>query len=227
MHANPLLAKGEFLHLLLINDVLNLMSFITQCVDGTPPNGECVKRYDLDNLKGVFISITTFGGIFTSIKNKLGQAAVGVKMQFFSCDNNQGYPGNLPVDNSPFDFRASKAIGEEVHQEDQQLKLAQGYANFILDQPNNGLFEFAAKVYDPASGRRCRAYTEEPYLQFYSGKLLDNPRNRDSSNYPKWSGLCHEAEHFPATPNNPHFPSTLLHPRKIFSSCMSYQFDTL
>ena len=380
MHANPLQAKGEFLPLLLINDALNLMSFITQSVYGTMPNGEIVTRYDLGNSKGISVSIITFGGIITSvktpdkhgninnivlgldnldqyiasrvcfgalvgryanrirngtltidkqnfslnknngkhhihggtsgfnrrnwhataysIKNKLGQAEVGVKMQLFSCDGDQGYPGNLmvvvdykltddnqlitqytaktdkkthinltqhsyfnlegqgdilnhqmkifagsineidheqlptgniiPVDNSPFDFRAEKAIGDDIHQENQQLKLAQGYDhNFILDKPNNRLFDLAAKVYDPASGRRLRVYTEEPGLQFYTGNLLDSPQNRDSSHYQKWSGFCLEPQHFPDTPNNPHFPSTLLHPGEIFSTSMSYQFDTL
>ena len=134
----------------------------------------------------------------------------------------------IPVDDTAFDFRTAKAIGKDINNNDQQLQSTQGYDHsFALFKPNQQPFDLAATVHEPTSGRRLRVYTEEPSLQFYTANLFDSVQQRDSSPYTQWSGFCLEPQHFPDSPNNPHFPSTLLHPGDVFSTSMSYQFDTV
>ena len=94
-----------------------------------------------------------------------------------------------------------------------QLKQAGGYDhNFVLNGPA-GQLHLAAEVYDPASGRTLTVATTEPGVQFYSGNFLDGTKKgAQGFGYPKNSGLCLETQHFPDSPNEPKFPSTVLRP---------------
>lgn len=81
--------------------------------------------------------------------------------------------------------------------------------NFVLDGAG-----FAARVDEPASGRRLEVHTTEPALQVYTGELLAAPR----------SGLALETQHFPDSPNRPEFPSTVLRPGGELRSATTYDF---
>ena len=56
-------------------------------------------------------------------------------------------------------------------------------------------------------------FTTEPGLQFYSGNFLDgNDTGKGEKRYGFRSAFCLEAQHFPDSPNQPTFPSTILKP---------------
>ena len=132
------------------------------------------------------------------------------------------------VAGTPFDFRTPVRIGARIDADDAQLKRAGGYDhNFILAK-KNGRLDVAAEVYDRKSGRAMRVLTTEPGLQFYSGNFLDGSiigKNRKA--YTRRSGFCLEAQHYPDSPNQPHFPSTILMPGDIYRQTTIYQFATL
>ncbi|HZX26232.1 MAG TPA: hypothetical protein VFF16_04135, partial [Telluria sp.] len=77
----------------------------------------------------------------------------------------------------------------------------------------------AARVSDPVSGRVLELYTEEPGVQFYSGNFLDGTQG-----FPRWGGLCLEAQHFPDSPNHPAFPSVILRPGELYQTSSKYVF---
>jgi len=131
------------------------------------------------------------------------------------------------VDGSPFDFRSSKAIGEQINDNDQQLKFGQGYDhNWVLSKTGNEL-SAAATVFDTASGRVLEVLTTEPGLQFYSGNFLDGTvAGKGGYKYQYRSGFCLEAQHFPDSPNRPEFPSTVLTPGDEYSQTTIYGFKT-
>jgi aldose 1-epimerase len=130
-----------------------------------------------------------------------------------------------PVAGTPFDFRKPTAIGARIDADDVQLKQAGGYDhNFVLNGPA-GQLHLAAEVYDPASGRTLTVATTEPGVQFYSGNFLDGTKKgAQGFGYPKNSGLCLETQHFPDSPNEPKFPSTLLRPGKTMHSDTVFTF---
>ena len=123
------------------------------------------------------------------------------------------------VAGTPFDFRQPTAIGARIDQNDDQLKKGPGYDhNWVLNRKGAGL-ELAARLTDPKSGRSMEIATTEPGLQFYSGNFLDGTfKGKSGHPYVRRSALCLETQHFPDSPNQPNFPSTILQPGKSYDS---------
>ncbi len=135
-----------------------------------------------------------------------------------------------PVDGTPFDFRIPKAIGPGQRSAHPQIVAAKGYDhNFVLcrDGLSAGEAGFAARVYEPVSGRIMEVWTSQPGLQFYAGNVLDTTLVGSSGRlYRQSDGLALETQHFPDSPNQPHFPSTVLRPGERFESTTLYKFMT-
>lgn len=130
------------------------------------------------------------------------------------------------VAGTPFDFRAPHAIGERIHQPDEQLRLGRGYDhNFVLNRRGSGL-EMAARVVEAKSGRVLEVLTTEPGMQLYTGNFLDGSlRGKGGRLYGRHAGLCLETQHFPDSPNRPEFPSTVLRPGQTFRSTTVYRLS--
>lgn len=135
-----------------------------------------------------------------------------------------------PVEGTPLDFRQPTAIGARIDAENQQLAYGLGYDhNFVLNREGQADDELvlAARLYDPGSGRVMEVLTEEPGLQFYSGNFLDGSiTGKHGAAYEHRSGLCLETQHYPDSPNQPHFPSTILRPGETYSTRTIYRFTT-
>ena len=124
------------------------------------------------------------------------------------------------VAGTPFDFRKATPVGARINQNDEQLKMGKGYDhNFVLNRQGTSL-ALAAKVEDPNSGRVMEVLTTEPGVQFYTGNFLDGHP------FSYRSALCLETQHFPDSPNQPKFPSTVLKPGQHFHSTTVYRFST-
>ena len=123
------------------------------------------------------------------------------------------------VSGTPFDFRKPTAIGARIAQDDEQLKRGGGYDhNFVLTAAGDGLRR-AGRLADPGTGRTMEILTTEPGIQFYSGNFLDGTiKGKGGVVYKYRSGLCLETQHFPDSPNQPSFPSTILRPGKEYHS---------
>ena len=132
------------------------------------------------------------------------------------------------VTDTPFDFREPTPIGARIDQDHRQLEIAGGYDhNFVLARQDRDSLHLAARVYDPDTGRQMDVLTTEPGLQFYSGNFLDGSlTGKGGASYPRRSGLALETQHFPNSPNEPDFPSTILRPDETYSSRTVYRFST-
>ncbi len=141
------------------------------------------------------------------------------------------YVGLIPtgglafVEDTPFDFQKLTPIGDRVDADHKQLKYGLGYDhNFVLNQNLKGL-NYAAKVVEPTSGRTMKVYTNEPGLQFYAGNFLDGSiQGKKGKFYKHRTAFCLETQHFPDSPNHPHFPSTRLDPGEEYYSICNYEF---
>ena len=131
-----------------------------------------------------------------------------------------------PVQGTPFDFRKATAIGARIEQANAQLKNGKGYDhNWVLNKKGTGL-QHAATLRDPKSGRTVDVATTEPGVQFYSGNFLDGTiKGKGGKAYVLRSGLCLETQHYPDSPNQPSFPSTILQPGKTLTSRTTFTFS--
>ncbi|WP_259404546.1 aldose epimerase family protein [Hymenobacter sp. HSC-4F20] len=125
-----------------------------------------------------------------------------------------------PVQGTPMDFRQPHAIGERITQ------VPGGYDhNWVLADKQRAQPELAATVYEPVSGRTMEVRTDQPGVQFYSGNFLNgNLTGKGGTTYGKNYGFCLETQHFPDSPNQPKFPSTILQPGQTFHSTTEYRF---
>lgn len=130
------------------------------------------------------------------------------------------------VDGTPMDFRQQTAIGLRIEEPYDQLGFTGGYDhNFVLND-FSGALRFAARAYDPSSGRVLEAYTTQPGIQFYSGNFLDGSLiGKGGVVYQKHAGFCLEPQHFPDSPNHPNFPSTVLLPGDEYKQTTAFRFS--
>ncbi|OON65605.1 aldose epimerase family protein [Hymenobacter sp. CRA2] len=122
-----------------------------------------------------------------------------------------------PVAGSPFDFSSPHAIGTRIGD------VPGGYDhNWVLDGED---FRLVATAHEPTSGRTLEVYTDQPGVQFYSGNFLAGTlTGKHGTVYGKHAGFCLETQHFPDSPNQPEFTSTVLRPEELFSSVTEYRF---
>ena len=130
------------------------------------------------------------------------------------------------VANTPFDFRKPKLIGKEIDAKDEQLVRGKGYDHcWVLNNPEKSK-TIIAKVYHPASGRVLEMTTDEPGIQFYSGNFLDGTLpTRDGKTYAHRTGFCLETEHYPDSPNQKNFPTTVLNPGENYKTKTTFKFS--
>ena len=158
-------------------------------------------------------------------------------------------PHGVPVAGTPFDFRAPHTIGSRISDVSapdntpakfatatggkSQLLIAQGYDhNWILNPQTNATtgpdgLNLAARAFDPSSGRLLSVWTDQPGVQFYSGNFLNGTLVGISGHiYRQSDGYTFETQHFPNSPNQPSFPTTVLNPGQVFNSSTVYQFSS-
>jgi aldose 1-epimerase len=131
-----------------------------------------------------------------------------------------------PVTDTPFDFRNKTALNTRINADNQQIKFAGGFDhNFVLKRKQPGLV-VAARVSEPTTRRVLEVRTTEPGVQFYTGNFLDDKLAAKSGKpYGKHSGFCLETQHYPDSPNQPEFPSTVLRPGEEYNSQTIYAFS--
>ena len=132
-----------------------------------------------------------------------------------------------PVHGTPFDFRIGKEIGRDIDGDHVQLVNGRGYDhNFVLAPPEEGQFlRLAAEIFEPLTRRTLIVRTNELGLQFYSGNFLNGSDTGKSGRPYEYRGaFCLETQHFPDSPNQKDFPSTILRPEKSYHSICIYTF---
>ncbi len=129
----------------------------------------------------------------------------------------------VSVAGTPFDFRHAKPIGQDIRTAFDQLQIAHGYDhNWVL---NGSGMKLAAFAQDPHSGRTLTTYTTEPGVQMYTGNFLVGDLVGTSGHaYRQSDGFTLETQHYPNSPNQASFPTTVLNPGQTFDSTTIYKF---
>ena len=131
-----------------------------------------------------------------------------------------------PVEGTPFDFRKSTAIGARINDAHPQIKNGSGYDhNWVLSRSAEPELQRAARVVEPKSGRTMDVATTEPGMQFYAGNFLDGKLiGKGGQSYGQRAGFCLETQHYPDSPNQKNFPTTLLMPGAEYKSRTVFAF---
>jgi aldose 1-epimerase len=132
-----------------------------------------------------------------------------------------------PVEGTPFDFRKPTAIGARITADNEQLKFGGGYDHNWVINKKPGELGLMARVHEPTTGRIMEVYSTEPGLQFYSGNFLDGTlTGKGGWVYQHRNAFAMEPQHFPDSPNQPNFPSVVLHPGDTYHNTIIYHFTT-
>jgi aldose 1-epimerase len=127
---------------------------------------------------------------------------------------------------TPFDFLKATAIGARINQDDEQLKLGNGYDHTWVINGRPGTMRLAATAYEATSGRVMQVWTTEPGVQFYTGNFLNGTLTGKSGKiYARRTGFCLETQHYPDSPNQPSFPTTILKKGQTLKSTTIYRFS--
>ena len=130
------------------------------------------------------------------------------------------------VTNTPFDFRKAKLVGKEINATDDQLKKGLGYDHcWVLNNQGKG-DRLVASAYHAGSGRLLEVYSDQPGIQFYSGNFLDGTLPmRNGGTYAHRTGFCLETQHYPDSPNQKDFPTTVLSPGENYKTKTTFKFS--
>ena len=132
-----------------------------------------------------------------------------------------------PVKETPFDFNTPTTIGKRIDVVNPQLAAGKGYDhNYVLKGTKGLGMTHAATVKGDKSGVIMDVYTQEPGLQFYSGNFMQSKNKfKGGATDDFRTALALETQHFPDSPNQPSFPSTILLPGKVYKTSSIYKFS--
>jgi aldose 1-epimerase len=131
-----------------------------------------------------------------------------------------------PVKGTPFDFTKPTKIGSRVDDKNDQLKNGKGYDHNFALNTTPGMTK-AAVVEGDKSGIVMTVFTSEPGLQFYGGNfMLSANKMKRNTKDDQRTAFAMETQHFPDSPNQPAFPSTVLKPGETYKTQSVYQFST-
>jgi aldose 1-epimerase len=130
-----------------------------------------------------------------------------------------------PVAGTPFDFSKPTTIGSRIDANDDQIKKGPGYDhNFVLNK--HDLKTPIATVTGDKSGITMQIFTEEPGLQFYSGNFMAGANTiAGGAKDDHRTAFAMETQHYPDSPNQPNFPSTVLRPGQTYKTVTIYKFS--
>jgi aldose 1-epimerase len=158
-----------------------------------------------------------------------GQQLQVMADQYTPTDADQVPTGELaPVAGTALDFRQFTPIGAHLRSSEPQMLYAQGYDhNFVLRKPAGDPLPLAVRMYDPVSGRVLELSTTEPGVQVYSANHMNGAVvSAVGTTIRQGDGLALETEHYPNSPNEPRFPSTLLRPGETLRSTTVFHITT-
>lgn len=135
------------------------------------------------------------------------------------------------VSGTPLDFRRPRRIGDAMHSDDDQVRIARGFDhNWVIDRgaQREGSLVPAAYLFEPESGRFLEVLSDQPGLQFYSGFFFNDGQTfcKDGSGpLPRYAALVFETQKFPDALHNPAFPDIILRPGQTYSHTCLYRFS--
>lgn len=198
----------------------NLMVKVTYSLN---EDNELKIEYRADTDKATIVNLTNHtywnlaGAGSGTIKNhKLTLNSIA----YIPVDNNLIPTGEIkPVKGTALDFTRPKRIGKDI------AETEGGYDYCLVINPLEKGLRWAAKLFEPESGRKMDILTTARGIQFYSGNLIEDTRGAGGALFQKHGGLCLETGNYPNAINEPEFPSPVLYPGHTYYQETVYRFS--
>jgi len=206
--------------------------------EGYPGNLKTEVTYTLTNADELRIDYkaTTDKPTVVNLTNhnywNLGGAMSGTILKHvltLNCDeylpiDKDSIPSGKPalVKGTAMDFTSPHAIGERIDELKKEPHTTKGYDHCYVINGKSGELRLAATVKDPTSGRVMEIRTTEPGIQLYCGNFLDG--SAGGNGHKQHEAFCLETQHFPDSPNQKAFPSTVLRPGETYQSTTIHKF---
>jgi aldose 1-epimerase len=123
----------------------------------------------------------------------------------------------LPVEGTQLDFREMKPLQDAIE------TLGGIDNNYVLDK--GAKLGLAASAYEPATGRKMTAETDQPVIVFYTGNYLEG-KSAWGEPCMKHQALCLETQQFTDAVHHPEFPSIVVRPRETYHQMTRYRLST-
>tara|TARA_B100001057_G_scaffold478882_1_gene549838 strand:+ start:10715 stop:11857 length:1143 start_codon:yes stop_codon:yes gene_type:complete len=205
----------------------NLNAQVTYTLDN---DDKLTVKYEATTDKTTIINLTqhSYFNLSSALnKNILDHEIVINSDSFLPVDSTLIPTGEIKsVNQTPFDFRQPRKIGDQISDQNIQLSYGNGYDHsWVINNQNQGI-RFVASAYEPESGRVLEIFSDQPGLQFYSGNFLDGTiKSKSGHVYEFRSGFCLETQHYPNSPNEKSFPSVILKPGEKYSTTTEFKFS--
>lgn len=151
---------------------------------------------------------------------------LSIDADFFTPIDGDSIPtGELrSVENTPFDFRTPKKIGQNIHDDCEQLSLTKGYDhNFCLNKKSDNSANVT--VFDEKTGRQMEMFTDLPGVQLYCGNFLDGIDGKSGTKMERHAGFCLETQVYPDSPNRQDFPKCIYDAGEEYKTKTIYKFS--
>ncbi len=198
---------------------------------GYPGNLDCKVTYSLSDAgevevnyyakcdQSTIVNLTNHSYFNLAGHQHAQENAILNHMAMLNCDSfiptdDAGIPVSAPVSviGTPMDFRSETSFAERIYSDDPQLNNGDGYDHNWVVNRDDGQLVLAARVVDAGSGRMLEVVTTQPGIQCYTGNHVDELHGKGGAVYQYRGALCLETQHFPDSPNNAEFPSTVVAP---------------
>ena len=136
--------------------------------------------------------------------------------------------GSLPtVEGTPMDLRSPAPVRAHIDDQFDQLIKGRGYDHNWVLNASGDITKPASRVVSEKTGIVMEVFTNEPGVQLYAGNAMNQSGEKGKKGviYPNRGALCLETQHYPDSPNQPSFPSTLLRPGETYNSRCIYKFS--
>lgn len=130
--------------------------------------------------------------------------------------------GIADVSGTAFDFRSMKLVGQDIKNDEVQLKNAGGYDHpFLLNAKN----DIVAAMYDKESGRYMEVVTDQKAVVFYAGNQMEDGLQLSSNVVARsHMALCLETQYYPDAINQECFETLILNPEDTYKAYTKYSF---
>ncbi len=206
----------------------NLKSTVTYSITD---NNEVKMEYEASTDKKTVVNLTNHA--FFNLNGEGSGEILNHSVQIFADKFNPVDSTLIPtgelrsVSGTPFDFLSSTSIGKRINADNEQLKFGKGYDhNYILTGKKEDGMLHAATVTGDKSGIKMDIFTQEPGMQFYSGNFMQGKNQFKNGSKDEFrTAFAMETQHFPDSPNQPSFPTTVLDPGEKYHTISIYKFS--